>query len=367
MKLVIIGAGIVGLSIARSALRRGHHVTLVEQGPIPNPDSASFDEHRMIRFQYNDAEGYARMVADAFAAWDRLWAETGHCHFADSGVISISLAEGDYAHTSNTTLRRAGLPHEEFRGAALADLVPQLDLPAHATGVLCHPSGALFADRIVADLVGLVAERGAALLPQSRVVAIDDAEVSVTLADGRRIAGDLVIVAAGAWLDRLLPDEYAPLPTHRQTLCYVTPPSAHARAWNEGPALCVIGDRNVYTLPPRAGTSLKFGSGMLRKQAAPDQGFVPDPVQTRAVIGAFAPYLREPESYEVVRGKVGYYVADEARRFRLKKRNRRLVVTNCDGQMFKFGALIGERLVAMIDGEVAFDITARWLAGHLGT
>lgn len=364
MKLVIVGAGIVGLSIARSALGRGHHVTLVEQGPIPNPDSASFDEHRMIRFQYGAAEGYARMLVDAFAAWDRLWAETGRAHFADSGVIAISLASGDYADASLATLRRAGLPHEVVEGFALGRLVPQLDLPAHAKGVLCHPSGALFADRIVTDLAGLVAERGAVLVPQAPVVSIDDAEASVTLADGRRIAGDLVVVAAGAWLDRLLPDDYAPMPIHRQTLCYVKAPDVYAQAWSDGPALCVIGDRNVYTLPPRAGTGLKFGSGMLRKQAAPEQGFRPDPIQTRAVIGAFAPYLRDPAGYEVLRGKVGYYVADEVRRFKLDKRKRRLIVTNCDGQMFKFGALIGERLAAMIDGETTFDVTARWLAGE---
>ncbi|MEZ5842349.1 MAG: FAD-dependent oxidoreductase [Hyphomicrobiaceae bacterium] len=365
MKIVIVGAGIVGLSIARSALRRGHHVTIVEQGAIPNPDSASFDEHRMIRFQYNDAEGYARMVRDAFAAWDRLWTEIGRCHFADSGVVSISLASGDYADRSLATIRRAGLPHEVVTGAALARLVPQLDLPAHASCVLCHPSGALLADRIVTDLAALVAERGAVLVPQSRVTAVDDAEASITLASGQRISADLVIVAAGAWLERLLPDDYASVPVQRQTLCYVRAPDDFTRAWHEGPALCVIGDRNVYTLPPRAGTGLKFGSGMLRKPAGPDQGFAPDSVQAREVIGAFAPYLRDAGGYEIMRAKVGYYVADEVRRFKLERRNRRVVVTNCDGQMFKFGALIGERLAAAIDGERAFDATARWLAGYL--
>ena len=47
-RVVIVGGGIVGLSVARAAVRGGHEAVLLEQGPIPNPRSASFDDHRMI-------------------------------------------------------------------------------------------------------------------------------------------------------------------------------------------------------------------------------------------------------------------------------------------------------------------------------
>ena len=367
MKLVIIGAGIVGLAIGHSALGRGHRVTIIEQGPIPNPHSASFDEHRMIRYQYRNAEGYSRMVVDAFAAWERLFAEMGRRHFSDSGVISISLESNDYAAASLATLKQAGLPQEVVEGATLEVLVPQLELPNNAIGVLCHPGGPLYADRIVTDLISLIEAKGGELLANSRAVAIDDAEAQVTLEDGRVIAGDAVIVAAGAWLDQLLPDEGTQSSSQRQTLAYVTAPQACMKAWQDGPALCVIGDRNVYTLPPRDGTGLKFGSGALRRTLPVTNGFAVDPEQVRAVIGAFAPYLRDPDGYVVERGKVGYYVADSSREFRLHRRNRRLVITNCDGQMFKFGALFGEKLVDLIEGQAQLDAMSQWIAGRIQT
>lgn len=365
MKVIIVGGGVVGLSIARSLRDRGHEVTLLDQGPIPNPNGASFDEHRMIRFQYNHAEGYARMVGDALAAWDRLWNVLGRRHFGNSGVLSVSMSPGDYADNSLQTLKRAGLPHEVVTGEALARLAPQLDLPPHAVGVLCRPGGGLYADRIVTDLANLLEASGARLLPHHRVVAVNDADGSVTTDDGGVLRADLVVVAAGAWLDLLLPDEYAPLPGWRQTLCYVRPPSEYAAAWADGPCLCVLGDKNVYTLPPLDGTGLKFGSGMLRQAGAPAQGFQPNMSQAQGTVGVFSPYLRRPEGYEIVRGKVGYYVADDVRQFKLQRKNRRLVVTNCDGQMFKFGALLGERIAGMIDGETSFEATARWFAGRL--
>ena len=40
------------------------------------------------------------------------------------------------------------------------------------------------------------------------------------------------------------------------------------------------------------------------------------------------------------------------------------MVTNCDGQMFKFGPLVGERILAAIDGESDFTMLARWAAGE---
>ena len=55
MKITIVGAGIAGLSTAWSLTKAGHSVTLIEQGPIPNPLAASGDHHRIIRRAYGNA------------------------------------------------------------------------------------------------------------------------------------------------------------------------------------------------------------------------------------------------------------------------------------------------------------------------
>ena len=43
LKIIIAGAGIAGLSLAWALSRRGHAVSVYEQGPIPNPVSSSFE------------------------------------------------------------------------------------------------------------------------------------------------------------------------------------------------------------------------------------------------------------------------------------------------------------------------------------
>ena len=362
-KVVVVGAGIVGLSVARAALGRGHTVTVLEQGPVANPQGASYDQHRLIRYQYGGAEGYTHMVSQAFAAWDRVWSDLGESHFENTGTLGISMSPGDDVDQTVSTFRQIGVPHEVLDRQAVERLCPQLVLPESSWGLLANPGGPLLADRIVDGLAAWVAAKGADLRPQCRVAAIDRAAGRVQLEDGTRVEGDLIVVAAGAWLPTLIPD-YAALPTYRQALCYVDPPGEYRDAWRKGPCLTDLGPGGNYALTPVRGTGLKFGSGSHRRPGRPSDGFDWDLAEGADVIGKFEPFLRQARDYKTIRMQVGYYVKDETDRFRLDRHGRTVVVTNCDGQMFKFGPLLGERVLTSFEGEQSFGDLARWAAGQ---
>lgn len=70
MNVIVVGAGIAGLSTAWSLVKAGHGVSIVEQGPIPNPLAASGDHHRIIRSAYRAGTGYARLAHEAHEAWE---------------------------------------------------------------------------------------------------------------------------------------------------------------------------------------------------------------------------------------------------------------------------------------------------------
>jgi sarcosine oxidase len=363
--IVVVGAGIVGLSVARSARQRGHEVTVLEQGPVPNPRGASHDMHRMIRYPYGAAVGYTRMVTAAFAAWDRLWADLGATHFENTGAIAISLESGDYAAQSLATIRSLALPHDVLDRAGVERLCPHLTLPANAWGVTVAPGGPLFASRIVTDLAAWLTANGVAIEAETTVVRVDEAAGTAHLADGSKRTGDLLVVAAGAWLPRLLPGRFATLEVYRQALVYVEPPARFRQSWRTAPSIAAIGDHSGYSLPDLRGAGLKFGFGGHRRRAAPDvDGFGADlATESAAILAAFRPYLNEPDGYQPLRMQVGYYVLDASRKFRLERTDRTLVVTNCDGQMFKFGPVLGERIAAMFDGAESMSALAQWAAG----
>ncbi|WP_062111910.1 NAD(P)/FAD-dependent oxidoreductase [Aureimonas sp. AU40] len=365
-RAVIIGGGIVGLSIARALLKRGHEVHVIDQGPIPNPQGASVDRHRMIRPHYGAATGYARMVAPAFEAWDRLWADLGETHFENTGAISISLEPGDYAAKTLASFREAGIPHEVLEKAGVEERCPQLILPEGAWGVVAEPAGPLFADRIVAGLADWLRRNGATLEENCRIARVEPDAARAWCEDGSEINGDRLVVAAGAWLPGLMPEQYGEAPAYRQALLYIDPPQDYAEAWREAPPIVTLGDHTGYTLPDRRGAGLKIGYSNHRRRARPDvEGFASDfEAESQAIFQPFVPYLRKAEAYRPLRLQLGYYVLSPDRRFRFEAAGKGLVITDCDGQMFKFGPLVGERVAGMFDGAESAESLKHWAAGY---
>lgn len=365
-RIVVVGAGIVGLSVARAGLKAGHRVTLLEQGPVPNPRGASHDQHRMIRYHYGAAVGYARMVGSAFRAWDEVWQDVGATHFEDCGAIAISLAPDDYAAKTLATFEALAIPHEVLDREGVERLCPHLTLPEQAWGVVAHPGGPLFADRIVRDLATWVRDHGGEIRDETPVAAIDPEGAAAILRDGSRVEGDHLVVAAGAWLPALMPERFGDVAVWRQALCYVDPPAGTEQGWREAPAIVTIGDGSGYTLPDLRGAGLKVGWGDHRRPGRPDVlGFGSDlETESHAILGAFRPYFRNFEAYRPTRMQVGFYVLDASRRFLVEPVGRSLVVTHCDGQMFKFGPVLGNRIVAMFDGHESVRDLALWAAGR---
>jgi sarcosine oxidase len=361
--IVVVGAGIVGLSVSRAALVRGHEVTLLEQGAIANPASASYDQHRMIRYQYGEAEGYTRMVGDAFDAWERLWDDLGVRHFSNTGTMGISQSPKDYTARSLETFRKLGIAHEVLDREAVEQACPQLSLPANNLGLLASTGGALFASRIVDDLACWISAKGVRKREHCKVVRVDPARGEVFLEDGSFVSGDLVVVACGAWLTDLLPG-YAGMPTFRQAVCYVEPPEEYLQAWRNSPCLTDLGPGDNYAIAPTRGTGLKFGSGSHRRPGHPRDGFQSQVAEGDEVLGHFSPFLRQASRYKPIRMQVGYYVKDASQRLRIDAHERAIVVTNCDGQMFKFGPLIAARLIGSFNGDQSTADLAHWAAGY---
>ncbi|MGH6914655.1 MAG: NAD(P)/FAD-dependent oxidoreductase, partial [Geminicoccales bacterium] len=183
MKAIIVGAGIMGLCTAWALRRAGHQTVLYEQGPIPNPLGSSCDQQRLIRYTYGDMAGYGRMVAEAYPAWERLWADLGRRHYQQTGTLVVADERDGWARRSHDGLAAMAVPAETWQPARIAERLPFLDL-ASAVWALYTPSGGLlFAERILRDLADHLRAHGAELHPATPVREVDPGRAAVRLAD----------------------------------------------------------------------------------------------------------------------------------------------------------------------------------------
>lgn len=377
MRVIVVGGGIVGLSSAWALRRHGAEVTLIEQGPLPNPLGSSVDQHRLIRYAYGAQTGYTRMVREAYHAWEAVWRDLGARLYAETGTLVLSGAGDQWAAQSRAVLEAEEVEHLAFDAETVTGRWPMLKGDGLADAYYCPSGGLLFAEAIIAALTVHLRDRGVTFLTNAAVRGIDAAAGAVTLADGTRLEADRVLVAAGAWTNRLLP-ELAPVSRpSRQVVVYLAPPADLVAAWHAAPMLLEIGAANdaaakgFYLVPPRVTrdgmrTGLKIGDHRFGPTADPGADREPRADEVDAILDNARHRIADLDQYRVTQAKTCFYDVEAEERFQFTRLGERgYAFCGTSGHGFKFGPIIGARLAAVLLDKADFETTARWAAGHI--
>lgn len=345
MKVIVVGAGVSGFSAAWALVKKGVEVTLIEQGPIPNPLSASGDQHRIIRRAYGGQGGYQRRIGDAYAAWDAMWEDLGEKHLVDTGFLLVSQIPGDDGETYLKGLKDGGYPVDEMTADATADRFPFIDPATIRFGAFSSEGGVLLCQKIASGVRDWLTNAGATLLENTRVAAVDADLGTVTLESGETLAADHVVVTAGAWTLGLLPSLSSDLTTYRTAVAYLTPPEDLREAWENGPTILDVGGTvDGYVLPPVAGTGLKVGAGVHKRPSGPNEARDPEDGEGITIRNLFGPPFARIEDYGVADVVTCAYTFTRDEHFFVKSEGKLTAVSACSGHGYKFGAVVGQKI-----------------------
>jgi glycine/D-amino acid oxidase-like deaminating enzyme len=205
MKVIVVGAGVLGTSVARALALAGEEVLLLDQwGAGAGTTATTFAWTNANR---KDGAEYHRLNVAGMEEHATLARQLrGAPAYLLSGALQWADVSSEAWLTSNVDrLQSVGYPLRWVDRDEAIRIAGDVRIPADAVSIAYFPSeGYVLPRRLVANLLA-DAKRNGATFSIGEVLAVNDGadSVSVTLVDGRVLAGDRVILATGRWTEKL--------------------------------------------------------------------------------------------------------------------------------------------------------------------
>jgi len=236
-QVVVVGGGVIGLSIAWQCASRGLSVTVVDPAPGSGASYAAAGMLAPVTEAHYGEEPLLALNLAAARRYPSFAAELGEAAgmsagYRDEGTLVVALDAGDRAVLDelHRYQQRLGLAARQLTSRECRRLEPML-APAVRGGLFVEGDHSVDNRRLVAALL-VAAERSTVAVRRERAVELlvaDDRAVGVRTASGTQVRGD-VVLAAGCWsgeLDGLPADVVPPVrPVKGQILRLRSPAAA---------------------------------------------------------------------------------------------------------------------------------------------
>jgi len=347
VEVAVVGAGLMGAATGYALGRRGTRTALFEARAPGHRAGSSHGSARIFRRVYPDPL-YVELAGRARVLWQALEDAAGETLITPTGGIDHG-ADRDPVRLA-AILRAAGVRAEVLTAQDAGSRWPGFVFDGP---VLFHPeAGVLDPDRAIAAMLRLA---GIRWYPDTAVLAVEpDADGVLLRLPDRTVRAGTAVIAAGAWLPRLL-DGVVDLPrlTVTEQRVFHFPRRDPAARWptfmhDEGKTM-------MYGLPAgRDGGpdgAVKVGAHFVGPQVSADTrtGVVDE--ETRQLVTG---YVREwlPGLEPVPHNETTcLYTATDTEDFILDRVGPLVVCSTCSGHGAKFAPLIGELAADLCAGQ----------------
>jgi monomeric sarcosine oxidase len=359
--IVIVGAGIVGLSTALALLQMGiAKVTVVEQSAVDHERGASHGISRLLRFEYGADRFYPEMVKLSLQRWRKLEEMTRRSLYTSTGVLVLGNNTDDFARNSYDVLHSLGYPSESLSRRDCQQRFPQFSLCNYDFFTYNVEGGILHASYSLQTLKDAISELGGKFLENQQVTQIghDNAlkPIRLRLRSGYELTADRLVLAVGPWVHHLLGDLHLPIRLTQQHTLYFDNLPASTFGLSAFPAF-MAGE--LYGFPiydhgrhPRSGW-LKVASHTFGMDAEPDDIVYIAPQTINDVMHALYQILPNLQQAKLVHVDSCIYDVSPDEGFildTLPADPRIVFATGLSGHGFKFGPLLGEMLSSLLCG-----------------
>lgn len=355
---IVAGLGAHGSAAAYHLAKRGQSVLGFDRFARGHTLASFGGLSRIIRLSYYEHASYVPLLKRAWELWRELERDSGETLLTQTGGLYLGPPDGELVSGSLASARTHDLAHEVLDNAELRRRYPVFDSGRDWVGVFDAQAGWLAPERSVETHLRLAERHGATLRFAEPIERWErDGEgVRVTSAQGSYRARRLVI-AAGSWLSRLLPQLAPHLWVERNTLFWFEP-RGELDAFAKLPVYIVEDtDRFYYGFPYDPNSGLKMAGLHFGDRVDPDtvdrEPSAADEERVRAWLRRRMPLANGDRR----RAQVCLYTNSPDGHFIIDRDGPVTYASACSGHGFKFASAVGEILADLaISGRSSLDI-----------
>jgi glycine/D-amino acid oxidase-like deaminating enzyme len=381
-RVIVVGAGINGVTAAIELKTRGHEVTLVDPGPLPHPLAASTDVSKVVRTAYGADEDYTALAERSIQQWRKWNEEFGATLYHEVGVMFVrrrKMDAGDFEYESFELQKKLGLRVTRMDSPQLWKRFPAWNPELYKDGVLEIEAGYAESGRAVAVLIKRAKSAGVELREGYKFVALDEVNGRVsgvimseveeshgedlqlvsrapsTSLGMTRVAGDFVVMAVGAWTPYLLPLSRKFFRATGQPVFHLKPSKPELFAPERFPVFGAdITTTGYYGFPLNRDGVVKIANHGSGREISPDSSgrmvTSEDEANLREFLASTFPTLADAP---IVHTRVCMYCDTHDGHFwiaRDPERERLVIAAGDSGHGFKFAPVLGEIIADALEG-----------------
>lgn len=228
--VLIVGAGVFGVTAALELRSRNYRVALVDQGSVPNVRGASTDISRVVRIDYGSDDEYTTLAERSRTGWlwwnEELFREDLYHEVGMVFLTRSPLLPGSYEYESYHSLLARGFPVERLDGTEIARRFPAWNVEVFVEGYFNLRAGYVESDRVMEHLLAQARRQGVQIYDRTGVaeLLVGDGRIrGVRTIDGEPLAANEVVVAAGAWTPLFFPELHTLMRSTGQPVFYLQP------------------------------------------------------------------------------------------------------------------------------------------------
>ncbi|MDZ7360551.1 MAG: N-methyl-L-tryptophan oxidase [candidate division KSB1 bacterium] len=371
---IILGLGAMGSAAAYHLAKRRQRVLGLDRFAPPHTFGSSHGETRIIREAYFEHPLYVPIVQRAYENWAELEHEAGQKLFQQTGGLMIGPPEGILVTGAQRSAQLHRLSHELLTAKEICRRFPAFQPSDEMVAVSEPRAGILFPERCIAAHLKLAQRYGATLQFDEPAIKWErEGEgVRVITAKDEYVTQHLLI-AAGAWINRLIPELALPLQVERQVLlwfmpqihpAYFSPQNCPIYIWEHTPNRFLYGFPDLGTGYARRGVKVGIhhegestDPDLVRREVGAD-----DIAAMRAILRRIMPAIdTAPHASAVC-----LYTNTPDANFLIDfhpSHPQVLLASICSGHGFKFSSAVGEILAdLLLEGCSRFDLSLFQLA-----